>query len=36
MKTLAHLIGLAAKDFEGSRETIRREVTALCEAHPIY
>ncbi len=36
MKTLAHLIGLAAKDFEGSREAIRREVTAICEAYPIY
>ncbi len=36
MKVLAHLIGLAAKDFEGSRDYIRAEVTKLCEAHPIY
>ncbi len=36
MKTLAHLIGLAAKDFSSSREHIREEVKKLCAAHPIY
>ena len=36
MKTLAHLIGLAAKDFSNSREHIREEVKKLCAAHPIY
>ena len=36
MKTLAHLIGLAAKDFDNSREHIREEVKKLCAAHPIY
>ena len=36
MKTLAHLIGLAAKDFSNSREHIRKEVKKLCAAHPIY
>ncbi len=36
MKTLAHLIGLAAKDFDNSREHIRAEVKKLCAAHPIY
>ena len=36
MKTLAHLIGLAAKDFEGSRDYIRAEVTKLCEKYPLY
>ena len=36
MKTLAHLIGLAAKDFDGSREYIRAEVTKLCEKYPLY
>ena len=36
MKTLAHLIGLAAKDFYNSREHIREEVKKLCAAHPIY
>lgn len=36
MKTLAHLIGLAAKDFESSREFIRAEVTKICEKYPIY
>ena len=36
MKTLAHLIGLAAKDFSNSREHIREEVKKLCAAHPTY
>ena len=36
MKTLAHLIGLAAKDFSSSREHIREEVKKICAAHPIY
>lgn len=36
MKTLAHLIGLAAKDFEGSKDYIRAEVTKLCEKYPLY
>ena len=36
MKTLAHLIGLAAKDFSNSREHIREEVKKICAAHPIY
>ena len=36
MKTLAHLIGLAAKDFDKSREHIREEVKKICAAHMIY
>ena len=36
MKTLAHLIGLAAKDFSLNREHIREEVKKICAAHPIY
>ena len=36
MKTLAHLIGLAAKDFEGSKDYIRAEVTKICEKYPLY
>ena len=36
MKTLAHLIGLAAKDFANSRDYIRTEVTKLCEKYPLY
>lgn len=36
MKVLAHLIGLAAKDFDNSRDFIRSEVTKLCEKYPIY
>ncbi|MBQ7923599.1 MAG: serine hydroxymethyltransferase [Clostridia bacterium] len=36
MKTLARLIGMAAKDFEGNADTIRAEVKALCEKYPLY
>ncbi len=36
MKVLAHLIGLAAKDFEGSKDYIRAEVTKICEKYPLY
>ncbi len=36
MKTLAHLIGLAARDFEGSHDYIKDEVKKICAAHPIY
>jgi len=36
MKVLAHLIGLAAKDFEGSKEYIRAEVAKICEKYPMY
>ena len=36
MKKLSHLIGLAAKDFEGSREKIREGVTEICEKYPMY
>ena len=36
MRSLAHLIGLAAKDFDAQREYIREEVTKICEKYPIY
>ena len=36
MKKIAHWIKLTAVDFEGSRETITKEVIALCDEHPIY
>lgn len=36
MKTLAHLIGLAAKDFENQKDYIRAEVGKLCDKYPIY
>lgn len=36
MKKLSQLIGLAAKDFEGSREKIREGVTEICEKYPMY
>ncbi len=36
MAVLAHLIGLAAKDFDGSKDYIRAEVAKLCEKYPLY
>ncbi len=36
MKVLAHLIGLAAKDFDGSKDSIRAEVAKICEKYPMY
>ncbi|MBR3416788.1 MAG: serine hydroxymethyltransferase [Clostridia bacterium] len=36
MKTVARLIGDVARDFEGTRERVTREVAALCEKFPIY
>ncbi len=36
MKKIAHLIALAAKDFEASADYIRAEVTALCKKYPLY
>ncbi len=36
MKTLAHLIGLTARDLEGNREYIRAEVLKICEKYPLY
>ena len=36
MKTLAHLIGLAAKDFENSKDYIRAEVAKICDKYPMY
>lgn len=36
IKTLAHLIGLAAKDFDNQKEFIRAEVTKICRAHELY
>ena len=36
MKTLASLIGLAAKDFDGKRDYIRGAVTEICEKYPLY
>ena len=36
MKTVARLIGDVARDFEGTRERVTREVAALCERFPIY
>ncbi|MCQ2426383.1 MAG: serine hydroxymethyltransferase [Lachnospiraceae bacterium] len=36
MRKIAHWMKLAAVDFEGNRETITKEVIALCDAHPIY
>ncbi len=36
MRTIAHLIKLAATDFENSADYIRAEVTKLCEKYPLY
>ena len=36
MVKIARWMGMAARDFEGSREQVRREVDALCREFPIY
>lgn len=36
MALVGHLIGLTAKDFEHSANTVREEVTKLCRKHPLY
>ena len=36
MKNVAHLIKLAATDFENSADYIRAEVTKICEKYPLY
>ena len=36
MKTIAHLIRLAAFDFENSADYCRAEVTKLCEKYPLF
>lgn len=36
IKTLAHLIGLCAKEFEEKADFIRAEVTKICDKYPIY
>ena len=35
-KIIAHLMKLAATDFENQADFIRAEVTKLCEKHPLY
>ncbi len=36
MRKIAHLIKLAATDFENSADYIRAEVTAICDKYPLY
>jgi len=36
MKTLAHLMALAATDFDGKADYIRGAVTEICNRYPIY
>ncbi len=36
MKKIAHWIKLVATDFEASKDTIKKEVIALCEKYPLY
>ena len=35
-KTVGHLIGLCAKDYENSADYIRKEVAKLCEKFPLF
>ena len=36
MRTIARLMGMAARNFEGSEPQIREEVAVLCDKYPIY
>ncbi len=36
MRTIGRLMGMVARDFEGSREAVTREALALTEKYPIY
>lgn len=36
MSVIAHLIWLTATDYENSADAIRKTVTEICSAHPIY
>ena len=36
MRTIAHLMGMAARNFEDSEPQIREEVAVLCDKYPIY
>jgi len=36
MKTIAHCIGLTARDFEGSAEEVKATVASICEKFPLY
>ena len=36
MVKIARWLAMVARDFEGCREQVRREVDALCQAFPIY
>ncbi len=36
MIRVAKLMGMVARDFEGTKEQVLAEVDALCKAHPIY
>ncbi len=36
MKTVARLLGLVAKDFEGSADKVRATVAEICQKYPLY
>ena len=36
MKTIAHLFGLTAKDYENSADKVRATVAELCKKYPLY
>ena len=36
MRTIARLLGMTARDFEGTADAVRAEVAALCKKYPLY
>ena len=36
MRTIARLLGMIARDFEGTADAVRAEVAALCKKYPLY
>jgi glycine hydroxymethyltransferase len=36
MKTIAKLIAMTAKDFEGTKDEVRATVAELCKKYPLY
>ena len=36
MKTIAKLLGMVAKDFEGTKDYVIAEVDKLCKKYPLY
>lgn len=36
MKSIAHCIGLTARDYEGTADQVRQTVHEICEKFPLY